>query len=100
MSTASIMRPPLSSSVQRLVISSTTEVVVGEGHGIALGHAPLIAIELQPDDAAEHLVAQRIVRDGDHAAEQRRRKDLEQGPRRASAIALGLGHRCRPHRAS
>ena len=36
------------------------------------------AVELQPDDAAEHFGRQREIGDGDDAAEQRRREDLRE----------------------
>ena len=74
----SIMRPPEAGSLQQRDDVIDHLVVVDELGVVVLADAPADPAELQADDAAEHLVGERIVGDRDDAAEQRRREGLQE----------------------
>src|SRR5690348_14677155 len=70
-------------------------VVVLERDAVAGLDALLDAPQLQLDDLAEHGLAERVVRDGDQAAEQRRREHLQQRLAQRLGDALRFGHQLR-----
>ena len=75
---ASIIRPPLSNSVQRLVMSLNDVVAVAEFHAVIRLDAFANSPELQSGNLADHFIAERIVGNGHQPSEQRGRKHLEQ----------------------
>ena len=89
---ASIMRPPLSNSVQRLDNEIDDSIVVGEGDTVVRGETFLDARKLKADDALQDLITQRVVRDHGEPAKQR-------GGEHLSALAAGAPSQFHRHRA-
>ena len=68
-------------------------VVVPEGDAVVLGHALDDAVELQLDDALQHLRRERIVGQDDQAPQKRRREHLQQVGAQllGQRLRIGLG---------